>query len=480
MWFLVCVWAVWIVNLAGYTGGVVFVVVGFGGFGVGAPLVRVRVLTSTSPLSPLPPILLSSFPPFLLSSFPRFLVSSFPSFLHPSLFPRHSFPSMSFRYPSFLLFLPYVQGGKIVVKVAPAVYEFDGTPVAGAVGQIGAGAEIELIGAKSALNVQSILEMMKRPDDGDGEGEDGDDMMDVSTADLDPNAVLEYANKIAKELFRACDAHHIQHLTVPGLSILVANHFKTSLSSLSELVEGQIVEARSRTGNVVSRLHYPARVGQVHDDGSVVSVTRPSSSPPRPLIPRTSFVPSRGDLYRSADITYDKSTLDSDTCLPREYIRDKKQQQHEVVLEEVHDGVTKVEMCMECLRNGCGFCKVGCSNCEADEALCAECRGRHQHWQSETRQCSRCEQKKLPCVRVKVYLIESDKEACNKKALIKLCSEGSRLHKHAFVIFGVQHALKSAAGPLFNWCATIGRALESGTFTHLPSHVAAQVPCDRR
>ena len=207
MWFLVCVWAVWIVNLAGYAGGVVFVVVGFGGFGVGAPLVRVRVLTSTSPLSPLPPILLSSFPPFLLSSFPRFLVSSFPSFLHPSLFPRHSFPSMSFRYPSFLLFLPYVQGGKIVVKVAPAVYEFDGTPVAGAVGQIGAGAEIELIGAKSTLNVQSILEMMKRPDDGDGEGEDDDGMMDVSTADLDPNAVLEYANKIAVHQ-RCGDVHH--------------------------------------------------------------------------------------------------------------------------------------------------------------------------------------------------------------------------------------------------------------------------------
>ena len=84
---------------------------------------------------------------------------------------------------------------------------------------------------------------------------------------------------------------------------------------------------------------------------------------------------------------------------------------------------------------------------------------------AETRRCSRCEKKDLQCARAKVYMIESDKEACNKKALLNLCSEGGILHKHAFVIFGVQHALKSAAGPLFNWCG--GCACDNtSTFAH--------------
>ena len=340
-----------------------------------------------------------------------------------------------------------VSGGQIIAKAAPVVCKFDGTPVAGAVGQYGTGAEIELIGAKQTLNVEKILEMMRKTlDDGGGEDEDEDDdvSMDGGSADLDPNGVLEYANNISKELYRSCDAHHIQHLTVP-LTMLVANHFKTSLSSLSGLIEGQTAEARSRAGDKISRVYYQAQVDHVHDDGSVVTTSHLRLSPLTPA----AFV----YRPRSANITYDKPALGSDTCLPREYIRDKKQQQHEVAFEEVRSGVTKVEMCIGCLRNGCKFCDVGCSKCEADEALCATCRSAHHtHWQSETRRCSRCEKKYLQCVRAKVYMIESDKEACNKKALLNLCSEGGILHKHAFVIFGVQHALKSAAGPLFNWC----------------------------
>ena len=157
-------------------------------------------------------------------------------------------------------------------------------------------------------------------------------------------------------------------------------------------------------------------------------------------------------LNRSSDIALTSAPDNIIRAVPREDLRDKKEQQHEKVAEEVKETVRVVEMCLECLLNNCDQC-VGhnCRTCEKDQAVCGTCRPHHRHWQNERKKCDRCRLRGLKCVRLKIYIIESDKEACNKKALGNLCGEGGELFGMAFPVFGIQHGLKSAVGPIFNW-----------------------------
>ena len=132
--------------------------------------------------------------------------------------------------------------------------------------------------------------------------------------------------------------------------------------------------------------------------------------------------------HRSANLTYANAGNTLVRSVPREHIRDKKEQQHTVVAGEVLQVVRQVEICFECLKLGCDTCEVRCGVCEASKATCTGCRSKgHRHWKPERRRCSRCEKGKCMCVRIKVYIIESDKEACNLKALRNLTSEGGEL-----------------------------------------------------
>ena len=152
--------------------------------------------------------------------------------------------------------------------VSPTVHKFDETPLAGGIHQLGTGIDSELIGANTRLDFRTIVGMIKRDQTDDDDDCDGDiEMDDDDFKQYDPDKVMEYANRISTTLYRACDAHHIQSLTAP-LTILVANFFKTSLSSKTGLCDGQTVEARWRSGTV-SRTWHAARVECVNDDGSV-------------------------------------------------------------------------------------------------------------------------------------------------------------------------------------------------------------------
>ena len=150
------------------------------------------------------------------------------------------------------------------MMVVPAGEKFDGTSMAGSVGALGSGDDVELLGAKVKLDLPSILEKMRKPiadyDDGEVDEESGN-----VNDQYDPELVAEHAADISKSLYRAVDAHHVQLLNKnASMSILVANYFKTSLSEATGLCEGQIVETRHGRG---PRSWAEARVERVNDDG---------------------------------------------------------------------------------------------------------------------------------------------------------------------------------------------------------------------
>ena len=161
--------------------------------------------------------------------------------------------------------------------------------------------------------------------------------------------------------------------------------------------------------------------------------------------------PSANDRRRTANLVYDDgNTAES---VPANHVRDKTEQQYLKVANETLKVKRHCERCLNCLQAGCTECIVKtCAVCESARSLCATCRSAgHGGWQEEKRQCSRCFEKNLQCVRCKIYLIESDKEACNSRAAKFLTAAGGILHGITWWVFGVQHFLKSAAGPFFNW-----------------------------
>ena len=111
--------------------------------------------------------------------------------------------------------------------------------------------------------------------------------------------------------------------------------------------------------------------------------------------------------------------------------------------------IQNAEDCLECLESG-SECEVGCATCTTNRSVCRACQlAGFTAWEHERRRCSHCQKHKKRCVRGKVYITESDKEPCNKKALLLLFTLGKIASW--WPVFGIQHGVKSAVGPLFNW-----------------------------
>ena len=130
-----------------------------------------------------------------------------------------------------------------------------------------------------------------------------------------------------------------------------------------------------------------------------------------------------------------------------------------MVLAEMLEVNEKAESCLGCLQRSLTAsadedckCVVGCIACEAAKAVCAHCNAKgFREWKSDKRRCDHCQLAKKRCVRGRVIGVETDKEAAVMKASKQATGEGGRLWGRCFSIFGIQHALKSAAGPFYNW-----------------------------
>ena len=109
------------------------------------------------------------------------------------------------------------------------------------------------------------------------------------------------------------------------------------------------------------------------------------------------------------------------------------------------------EYCLECLKAG-RVCTVRCSACTPDDGVCTDCdEAGHKTHVFESRRCAHCQANNLRCVRARIILIESDKGDGNLKAMLQLMGDDAPLEGLCWPIFGVQHGIKSAAGPFYNW-----------------------------
>jgi hypothetical protein len=153
------------------------------------------------------------------------------------------------------------------------IHKFDGTTVAGGVHQLGAGDEQELIGSSEKLDAAKMLSIMKEQplsnhgvddntddDDNDNDGNGDDDGGEDTLYDV--LNVHREVNRVARNLYRSCEAHHLTSAVAP-ICILVANFFHVSLSSIAPLVESLRVQAR----HLGSRFYFPATVEAVNEDG---------------------------------------------------------------------------------------------------------------------------------------------------------------------------------------------------------------------
>ena len=186
------------------------------------------------------------------------------------------------------------------VCIAPVILKYDGSTVAGGLHLVGSGELAELIGAKMRITMRGILEWVRAmpAEDGDGE-ESSDGSEDQEEADV--QRVDAYVRRIAPKLIRSADAWHIQSLT-DSVFVHYGDFGHTQSTAVAELSEDQRVTARPESAGPRGHYH-PAVVTRVYDGGF-------------------------------ADVLFDDPTKGEQLRLPRGQIRDEKEQQHEVVLEE--------------------------------------------------------------------------------------------------------------------------------------------------
>jgi len=325
------------------------------------------------------------------------------------------------------------------VYLSPAILKFDGTAVAGGLSQIGTGDLAQLIGSTERITLATVHQWMRRDlggyddeEDESGEPHEPGDSDSVDT-ELDVARVEEHAKRLAPKLVRGVDAYLLQSLIVP-VHIYFGNYYHILASAVRAVTVGQQVEAR-----YCDSFHYhPGTVIAVDDTGA-------------------------------ATIRYDKQDQQDQAGVPRAHIRLPAEQAYLQIAEQVCTMVSASQCCLGCAEAGCTtdqcvvWCGVCCAESNTGGKICAECQQlgyaeAKGHAKPENRKCKRCQQLKIDCVRLRTCMIESDKEAKNKRGLHELLHNAlfkRRLCGRLFVVHGPKHAAKGARGLLVNWQADI-------------------------
>ena len=325
------------------------------------------------------------------------------------------------------------------VYLSPAILKFDGTTVAGGLSQIGTGDLAQLIGSTERITLATVHQWMRRDlggyddeEDESGEPHEPGDSDSVDT-ELDVARVEEHAKRLAPKLVRGVDAYLLQSLIVP-VHIFFGNYYHILASAVRAVTVGQQVEAR-----YCDSFHYhPGTVIAVDDTGA-------------------------------ATIRYDKHDQQDQARVPRAHIRLPAEQAYLQIAEQVCTMISASQCCLGCAEAGCTtdecvvWCGVCCAESNTGGKICAECQQlgyaeAKGHAKHENCKCKRCQQLKIDCVRLRACMVESDKEAKNKRGLHELLHNAlfkRRLCGRLFVVHGPKHAAKGARGLLVNWQADI-------------------------
>ena len=278
--------------------------------------------------------------------------------------------------------------------VFACVLKFDGTPLAGGASVIGAGQDKRLVGPAEKVDVPTVRRWL---DEAGG----------------DKAKLVEKIKLLSQSLHRGVDAYHVECLALP-ICFHVGDYYHTSASYSPPATIGAQIQAQ-RGGE--GRRYKDCTVLAVHDDGTL-------------------------------DVRYSDGHIERRT----DRTRDPSAQSWRVVLRHVQSALRDVQKCFRCLREGCE-CVVECPECTARGSLCDSCAElQFDSIVPELRACFGCQRAGCRCKRITIYIVESDKEAANKKALMHLltlirCNES---HCQIQVVFGIEHMMKGSRASLIN------------------------------
>ena len=159
--------------------------------------------------------------------------------------------------------------------LSPVIAIFDGTTVAGGLGQIGTGDLQQLVGSTERIDLQTVLRWLRERDvNGSGERDDGEIDSESSDNDEDVARVEVHAKRLAPKLVRGVDAYILQSLVIP-LHVFFGNFFHILATAVRAVFPGQRVEARYCD----SFRYYPGQVKAVDDSGAAtIEFDRPDQS----------------------------------------------------------------------------------------------------------------------------------------------------------------------------------------------------------
>lgn len=232
-----------------------------------------------------------------------------------------------------------------------------------------------------------------------------------------------HVKRLATKLIRGVDAHHLESLIVP-VHILFANYGHTLSTAVQGVHDGMEVEAKYLN----SHRYHKATIIEAHDDGT-------------------------------ASVRYAKADQDDQPNVPIKQIRVPSLDAYAQVAEQCTTVVNASQCCHRCLlrKRTAAQCVFACAECSRSGVVCDACKELgYTQTVPELRPCTEClAAGNCDCTRLRPYIIVSDKEAKNKKALEFIVAQlehlFSRLGGPMWIVFGIQHAVKGARGPLINW-----------------------------
>ena len=291
------------------------------------------------------------------------------------------------------------EGGDVVV--IPCSLIFDGTPLCGNMSIFDTADRKRLVGSTIKVDLPKVDAWLQ-----EAAGLSADDKRAFWATKI---------RELTDGLHRGVDGYHLQLLGL-SISFHVGDFYHPSASYSSPLKVGDQVEAQRGTG----QRYNPCEIIATNHDGTVdVKFSFNGAVAPR---------------------------------LTTDHIRNLESAKWREVLRDVQSALHDCQKCYHCLKNGLE-CIIGCEECSRRGMVCDRCeRLGFKSIIPERRRCSECQRAGCRCLRFTIYIVVSDKESCNKKALehlITLIRQQSSIPVRA--VFGIQHTAKGSRAGLINW-----------------------------